>query len=67
MIQVEKKEIIALYLLMQRHEEELDATLQNIYMKLQQNLFNTLSIEEIESLEELYQNKIDVLKKRGYI
>lgn len=67
MIQVEKKEIIALYLLMQRHEEELDSVLQNIYMKLQQNLFNSLSIEEIESLEELYKNKIDVLEKRGYI
>ena len=61
------KQIIALYLLLQKHEDELDSTLKPLFHTLQKDLFEELSIEEIESLEDLYKNKIDVLEKRGYI
>ena len=67
MIFLKGKQIIALYLLLQKHEEELDGTLKPLFHTLQRNLFEELSIEEIESLEDLYKNKIDVLEKRGYI
>jgi len=67
MISLRGKQLVALYLLMQRNEEELDQTLQVLFHKIQQDLFTELSIEEMENLEDLYKNKIDVLEKRGYI
>ena len=67
MISLRGKQLVALYLLMQSNEEELDQTLQVLFHKIQQDLFTELSIEEMENLEDLYKNKIDVLEKRGYI
>jgi len=67
MIQIENKQLIALYLLLKRHEEELDRNLQTLYVKMQKELFSVLSIEEMESLEKLYLDDVEVLEKRGYI
>ncbi len=67
MISIENTQIVALYLLLKRHEEELDRNLQVLYHNIQRELFSVLSIEEMESLEELYKNDVEVLEKRGYI
>jgi hypothetical protein len=67
MISLNGKQAVALYLLLQKHEDELDPNLQLLFHRIQKDLFTTLSIEEMESLEDLYKNKIDVLEKRGYI
>jgi len=67
MIQIGNAQIVALYLLMKQHEEELDTGLQVLYNTLQKELFSVLSIEEMESLNELYKNDVEVLEKRGYI
>ena len=67
MITIENSQIVALYLLLKRHEDELDRNLQVLYHNIQRELFSILSIEEMESLEELYKNDVEVLEKRGYI
>ncbi|MGC9311630.1 MAG: hypothetical protein ACP5IA_02975 [Sediminispirochaetaceae bacterium] len=67
MIQIENSQIVALYLLLKSHEEELDRNLQVLYHNMQRELFSILSIEEMESLEELYKNDVEVLEKRGYV
>ncbi len=67
MIQLEGKDIVGLYLQLKKHEEELDHNLQVLYHTFQRELFSVLSIEEIESIEELYQKDVEVLEKRGYI
>lgn len=67
MISLSGKQVVALYLILQKHEEELDPNLQVLFNRIQGELFTSLSIEEMENLEELYKNKIDVLEKRGYI
>jgi len=67
MIEIKSRQLIGLYLFLHRREDELDEPLQQLYNELQRNLFLYLSIEEIESLEELYKNNIDVLQQRGYI
>jgi len=67
MIEIKSRQLIGLYLFLSRREDELDEPLQQLYNELQRNLFLYLSIEEIESLEELYKNNIDVLQERGYI
>jgi hypothetical protein len=67
MIEIKSRQLIGLYLFLSRREDELDGPLQQLYNELQRDLFSYLSIEEMESLEELYKNNIDVLLQRGYI
>ena len=67
MIELKSRQTIALYLFLKNREDELDQALLELYNEIQRNLFLYLSIEEIESLEELYKNNIDVLEEIGYI
>lgn len=67
MMHIENSQIVPLYLLLKRREEDLDRNLQVLYHKLQRELFSILSIEEMESLEELYRDDVEVLEKRGYV
>jgi len=67
MMRIQNSQIVALYLLLKRHEDELDRNLQVLYHNMQKELFSILSIEEMESLEELYKNDVEVLEKRGYV
>ena len=67
MIELKSRQIIALYLFLKNREDELDDSLTSLYNELQRNLFLYLSIEEMESLEDLYKNNVDVLDERGYI
>lgn len=66
-MRIQNSQIVALYLLLKRHEDELDRNLQVLYHNMQKELFSILSIEEMESLEELYKNDVEVLEKRGYV
>jgi hypothetical protein len=67
MIEMKSRQMVALYLFLKQREDELDEPLLQLYNELQRNLFTYLSIEEMESLEELYKNNVDVLEQRGYI
>ncbi len=62
---VEKKEIVGLYLFLKHHEQDLDKRLFPLLIRLEEYLFNRLSIQEMEDLPTLYNKNIDVLKERG--
>ncbi len=59
------REIVGIYIFLKRREEELDDTLFSFYTRLQRLLYEELSIEEMESIEELYREKVDILNRRG--
>lgn len=48
------KTVVGLYLFLRRHEEELDTNTLAALNELERELFNHLSIEEMEQLEESY-------------
>ncbi len=57
-------ELIGIYLLLLENEEKLDNNQQSVRFKLEKEIFMHLSIEEMESIGELYAKKVDVLKKK---
>lgn len=57
------RETVALYLFLQKREDELDDTLFTLFTKIQKRLYEELSIEEMESIEDLYQKKVDILNR----
>lgn len=57
-------DLIALYILMQKNEENLDNIQTSIKYKIEKEIFLYLSIEEMETIGELYAKKVDVLGKK---
>jgi len=47
---IEKEEYISLFILLSRHEEELDIPLQILKGRIEKELYTFMSIEEIENL-----------------
>jgi hypothetical protein len=64
-LRLSDRELVGLYLQLRRDEDGLDDTLFSLYTRLQRLLYEELSIEEMESLENLYQEKIDIFHRRG--
>lgn len=56
---------MGLYIFLQKREEELDDTLFSLYTKIQKIFREELSIEEMETLEHLYENKVDIFHRKG--
>jgi hypothetical protein len=61
---LEGNELLSIYLLLMKNEAILDYNQQSVKNKLEKVLFKYLSIEEIESIGELYEKKVDVLGKK---
>lgn len=61
---IEGNELIGIYILLINNEEKLDTNQQLIRYKIEKEIFNCLSIEEMESIGELYAKKVDVLGKK---
>lgn len=61
---IEGNELIGIYLLLLQNEEKLDNNQQSVRYKLEKEIFKHLSIEEMESIGDLYAKKVDVLKKK---
>ena len=57
-------DLIAIYILMQKYEESLDKIQTTIKYKIEKEIFSYLSIEEMETIGELYANKVDVPGKK---
>lgn len=55
------REIVGIYLLLEKNEEKVDKDLQKLKNRIERFLFEHISIEEMEHLEEKYRRKIDVL------
>lgn len=64
MIPLQGNELIAVYLLLKQKESS-DPNLLSLERRIDDHLFQHLSIAEMEQLEELYRNKIDVLSSKG--
>jgi hypothetical protein len=62
---VSDREMVGLYIFLKRREEELDDTLFSLYTRLQRQLYGELSIEDMESIETLYREKVDIFNRRG--
>ncbi|MEA1911939.1 MAG: hypothetical protein U9N32_09750 [Spirochaetota bacterium] len=57
-------DLIAIYILMQKNEEKLDKNQTLLKYKIEKEIFLYLSIEEMETIGELYEKKVDVLSKK---
>lgn len=64
MIVLQGNELVAVYLLLKENEEKLDHVQLSIKNKAEKILFEALSIEELESIEDLYKKNVDVLEKK---
>ncbi len=62
-VEMEGREIMALYLLLHGQEERLDDTLLSFLDRIEGMLYSRLSIEEIERIGELYERHIDVFSR----
>ena len=60
----EGNELIDIYLMLINNEEKLDKNQQSVRYKIEKEIFKCLSIEEMESIGELYAKKVDVLGKK---
>ncbi len=58
MLQLDTLETEGLYLLLKSNENELDSVLTGLLKKIETNLYEKLSIEEIENLSTLYLKKL---------
>jgi len=61
---IEGNELVSIYLLLIKNEENLDNIQQLVRYKAEKEIFKHLSIEEMESIGELYAKKVDVLRKK---
>ncbi|MCK5673812.1 MAG: hypothetical protein KAH95_10580 [Spirochaetales bacterium] len=57
-------ELIAIYLLLIKNEENIDNNQQSVRFKIEKEIFKYLSIEEMETIGDLYAKKVDVLGKK---
>ncbi len=61
---IDGNDLIAIYLLLQENDEKLDNLQQSIKYRAEKEIFRYLSIEQMESIGELYAKKVDVLGKK---
>lgn len=57
------RETVGIYLFLKKREEELDATLTQLLIRIEKRLFDRLSIEQFEQLDELYRSGVDVFRE----
>ena len=61
---IRAEEIIALYRLLERNQEQLSPRLVPLLDRVERRLYNYLSIEEIESLPDLNEAAVEELSKK---
>ncbi len=64
MILLQGNDLVGIYLLLINNEENLDKIQLSVKNRIEKVLFECLSIEEIEAIEELYKKNVDVLGKK---
>lgn len=65
MIILQGNDFVGVYLLLLKNEVSLDKNQLRVKQKMEKILFESLSIEEIESIEKLYKKNVDVLAKKS--
>ena len=61
---IKGNELIGIYLMLIKNEDNLDTNQQLVRHKIEKEIFKYLSIEEMETIGELYAKKVDVLGKK---
>lgn len=61
---IEGNELVGIYLLLLKNEDDLDNYQQSVRYKVEKEIFKYLSIDEMESIGDLYAKKVDVLGKK---
>ena len=64
MIPIELREIVPLYLALSALGSDIDSKLVPVLNRLEQHLFQRLTVEEMEHLPELYTENVDVIEKK---
>lgn len=64
MISVERQEIIELYLLLRRSPDDLSVSLRALLSRIERLLYDRLTIEELERLEDGEADDIDLLTNK---
>ncbi|TFG65187.1 MAG: hypothetical protein E4H36_00780 [Spirochaetales bacterium] len=69
MINLTEMEMLGLYVLLRRHEKDLDSNTAGIKHKIEELLFDLLTIDELENLEQSYvlegRTLMERLKHKG--
>ena len=61
---IDGNELIGIYMMLIKNEGNLDTNQQLVRYKIEKEIFKYLSIEEMETIGELYAKKVDVLGKK---
>ncbi|MCF6335540.1 MAG: hypothetical protein L3J12_07340 [Spirochaetales bacterium] len=56
--------LISIYLILKKNEDILDRNQQSVKFAMEKEIFNQLSIEEMESIQDLYEKQVDILGKK---
>ncbi|MBA7617767.1 hypothetical protein ES703_25085 [subsurface metagenome] len=62
---LDQLETIAVYLFLKAGDKELESTLRRLLFRIEKKLYDEFTIEEFESLSELYHKKIDFGRPQG--
>jgi len=57
-------EVMGLYMILKDRESELDYTISKLLNRLERHLYGTLTIEELENIEQAYRRRIDAQGRR---
>ncbi len=66
MITLTSKELTGMYLHLKENQESLDAVLDSLLHRIEKELYQYVSIGELEGLREKYNRGFDILAKKGY-
>ncbi len=53
--------MVGVYLCLKKIEDRLDPLMEQLVDRIERILYSKISIQQLENLEELYNNKIDVI------
>lgn len=66
MIYLKSMQVIGLYLFLKEKEGSLDLHLKSLYKEIENILYEKLSIDELENINKIYNDKVDILSQRDY-
>ena len=66
MITLTSKEVTGMYLYLKDNQDTLDVVLDSLLHRIERELYQYISIGELEGLREKYNRGFDILAKKGY-
>lgn len=66
MITLNSKELTGVYLYLKDNQDTLDGVVDSLLHRIEKELYQYISISELEELRENYNSGFDILAKKGY-